>query len=51
MKLESDEKFVLKLLLFNEIQYYEDKENLSVEDKDYMELLQSIINKLVKESV
>lgn len=50
MKFNKDEKLILKILLFNEIQFYEDKEELTIEDKDYMDLLQGIIEKLVKES-
>ena len=46
MKLNNEERMMLKILAVNELQFYENKEDLTKEDKEYMELLNNIINKL-----
>lgn len=50
MKLNEQERMILKILAVNELQFYEDKEDLTKEDKEFMKLLKNVITKLKKES-
>lgn len=49
MKLTNEEKDILKIILNNEIEYYEDKEDSYPEDEEYLEKLKKIEKKLYKE--
>lgn len=49
MRLTSEEKDILKIILNNEIEYYEDKEDSYPEDIEYLEKIKKIEEKLYKE--
>lgn len=49
MKFKEDEKLIVKLLIWNELNYYKEQEDLNTEQKKYVKMLESIIEKIDKE--
>lgn len=48
MKLTNEEKDILIRLIKNELEYYEEKEDLFMDDVDYIEKLENILKKAEK---
>lgn len=48
MKLTNEEKDILISLIKNELEYYEEKEDLFMDDVDYIEKLKDILKKVEK---
>ena len=48
MKLTNEEKDILTRLIKNELEYYEEKEDLFMDDLDYVEKLNDILKKVEK---
>jgi len=49
-ELKSEERDILKLLVYNEIEYYEDKEDKLDRDIEFIKELKTILDKLEKGS-
>lgn len=48
MKLTNEEKNILKILIINELDFYDTKEDIYQEDKEYIKKLETIIDKIMK---
>lgn len=46
MKLTDEEKNIIKIMIFNELDYYESKEDYDESDEEFVLKLKSILSKL-----